>query len=568
MLLESSTQNRSRLIFFIILCLGLIPLAVPFIQPGHPLAHDREIPYMRTLSLDASLREGQFPPRWFPEFDGGYGSPYPSFYAMLFYWATMGIHAFGLPLGASLEVAAFLTIFLSAVFMFFFIRDLWGDLSGVFAAILYSYAPFHLVDAFVRGAYSELTAFVWFPLILHNLYKWLQSPNRRSFIFATLSISGLLLTHNLMSFVFLPMAFLIPILATGLKGMYRSRCIVGYGLIWAIGFMLTAFFWMPILFESQFVHLTDFLRYDYAGDFVPVRALLLPTQGYAMATEIGPVLILAIGLALALVLIYRRSFEHRRLYFVFFGMLSISLFMTTRYSKFVWDTIPILAYVQFPWRILAPASFMAAILAAPLPRLITHRLLSTIAVICLTLASMVVYRELITTPNSFASMELERLRTCEEVWGTQDYRPRWSNVPFWRGPKHPEITGSEPFLQPCEGRVTISDEERVVILNEHHGGTLWEIEYHSKGMTGLSIPQFYYPGWEASVGGEHIEIVPTADEGLIGVTLPEGNHILRVEFKETKIRKVSNVLSLLACVSLIAMYLSQGGGTITASKID
>jgi hypothetical protein len=356
------------------------------------------------------------------------------------------------------------------------------------------------------------------------------------------------------------MAFLIPILATGLKGMYRGRRIVGYGLIWAIGFMLTAFFWMPILFESQFVHLTEFLRYDYAGDFIPVRALVLPTQGYAMATEIGPVLIITIGLALALVLIYRRSLEHRRLYFVVFGMLSITLFMTTRYSTFIWDTIPMLAYVQFPWRFLAPASFLAAVLAAPLPRLVDRRLLSTIAVICLTLASIVVYRELINIPNSISSAELDRLRTCEEVWGTQDYRPRWSEVPFWRGSKPPDLTGSESFLQPCEGRVTLSDEERVVILNQQHTGGFWQLEYKSSGLAEMSIPQFYYPGWEASIDGEHVEVKPTLGEGLIGVSLTEGNNTLRLEYGETKVRMVSNVLSLLACVVLIARSLNTSGG--------
>ena len=119
--------------------------------------------------------EGQFPPRWFSEFDGGYGSPYPSFYGMLFYQVAALLDSCCVTLGQSVELTAFLTMAVSGLAMFVLARRLWGTPSGLLSAGLYVYAPYHLVDAFVRGAYSELAAFVWFPLIVLFMVLWAEA---------------------------------------------------------------------------------------------------------------------------------------------------------------------------------------------------------------------------------------------------------------------------------------------------------------------------------------------------------------------------------------------------------
>ena len=347
----------------------MIPLVIPLLDHGYPFAHDRSKPYAYVIAIEDALRDGQFPPRWFVEFDGGYGSPYPSFYAMLFYWIALLFHIMGIPVGAALECAIVVVLVSSGISMFLFVRTLWGDFPGVFAALVYVYAPYHLVDAFERGAYSELTAFVWFPLILHGSYQWMRSHKWRYFLLSVASIACLILTHNLTAFIFLPMAFLIPIITIEQKEVHRARIITGYVGIWVMGILITAFFWIPILFEGQYAQLSEFLQYNYAGDFVPARYLVLPLPANSMATQIGPVIILAIGLAFICILLRWETFPHRRLYLITLVFFMLALFMTTRFSESIWRIIPGLPYVQFPWRFLAPASFFGAILAGPLPLL-------------------------------------------------------------------------------------------------------------------------------------------------------------------------------------------------------
>jgi len=142
----------------VLLAVMLVPIALPYVQEGFQLGHDRHVPYLRVLALEDALASGQFPPRWFAQFDGGYGSPYPSFYGMLFYYLAAIFHVVGLSLGSAVELTAFLTMAGSGLAMFLLVGHLWGPAAGLLSAALYVYAPYLLVDAFVRGAYRELTS--------------------------------------------------------------------------------------------------------------------------------------------------------------------------------------------------------------------------------------------------------------------------------------------------------------------------------------------------------------------------------------------------------------------------
>ena len=93
----------------LLLAVMLVPIALPNLQQGFQLGHDLHVPYLRVLALEDALASGQIPPRWFPQFDGGYGSPYPSFYGMLLYYLAAMFHGVGLSLGSAVELTACLT---------------------------------------------------------------------------------------------------------------------------------------------------------------------------------------------------------------------------------------------------------------------------------------------------------------------------------------------------------------------------------------------------------------------------------------------------------------------------
>lgn len=132
----------------LVLAALLVPVARPYWQEGYQLGHDRHVPYLRVLALEQAMASGQIPPRRFPQFDGGYGSPYPSFYGMLFYYLAAMFHIVGLSLGSAVELTAFLTMAGSGLAMFLLVRHLWGPAAGLLSAALYVYAPYQLARAF------------------------------------------------------------------------------------------------------------------------------------------------------------------------------------------------------------------------------------------------------------------------------------------------------------------------------------------------------------------------------------------------------------------------------------
>jgi hypothetical protein len=115
-------------------------------------------------------------------------------------------------------------------------------------AALYMAAPYHLIDAYVRGALAEAASFVWLPLIALAIDR-LQT--RRGPALLALAYAGLILTH-------LPMAvlasvFLIPPLVLMSGPLSRPRlasAAAGIGL----GLMLAAPYLLPALTLRGAVH--------------------------------------------------------------------------------------------------------------------------------------------------------------------------------------------------------------------------------------------------------------------------------------------------------------------------
>ncbi len=551
---EAVQSMLRRALPWLVLALALVPLLVPYLQPGYQVAHDREVPYMRVMALRAALAEGQVPPRWFPDFDGGYGSPYPSFYGMLFYYPAAGLNALGVPVGAAVEITAFLTLACAAAAMFVLVRGLWGTRGGLLAAVLYSYAPYHLVNAFVRGAYSELTAFVWFPLILHALYRWVATAARRWLLVGALAIAGLLLTHNLMPMAFLPVAMLFPLLelrAWGAAARDRRLRLGGLVACGALGLLLTAFFWLPIVCERTFVRLDYFMYYDYRAWFTSLRGLLTVAQQHGLTTEAGVLLLGAAGLAAPLALWpFRARLGGYRP--TLCGALVVGLgylFMTIAASAPLWARVPPLAFMQFPWRLLAPATFFLCVAAGALPRLLGRPAVSWALVAALALGAFALYRPLIQIPVRSDLASLDRAAVRAEVWGTQDYRPASSATVFWRAPVPPSDAN---VLLPAQSEAPQVESGAVTALESARQGSAWRIAYTAPAGAALTVPQFYYPGWRAEVDGAPLAVEPAGTTGLIRLALPAGSHRVRLSFSETPLRRLADGLSL-AGAALLAL---------------
>ena len=200
----SSTRN---VLTWLGLLLALtIPAWAALLAPGYFFgAHDAHHSVFYLVEFDAAIRDGAWWPRWGTDHAMGYGYPFWVVYAPFAYYVAEAFHLLGLGFTAAVKGTFLLAFLLSAAGMFLLVRRWWGDAAGLIAGLLYTYAPYHLVNIYVRAALAEFWAMVWFPWILLAWERLLEKPgDRRRLALAALSLAALFISHTVAMLFFTP----------------------------------------------------------------------------------------------------------------------------------------------------------------------------------------------------------------------------------------------------------------------------------------------------------------------------------------------------------------------------
>lgn len=328
---------------------------------------------VRLYEMDKSLSTGQFPVRWVDGLGFGLGYPLFNFYPPLTYYLGEIFHL-GLNTGFidSIKLVWFVAFIGSGITMYFLSREFFGRSGGLVSSMFYIYAPYHAIDSYVRGAQAELFSFVWLPLILLFSYKAILENSYKWSIWTGVTLGLLMVTHNL---IFLPFFGLFTLWFGSMILIYGEKkrgiqYVLHYALQTLLAFGLTAFFWLPALAEKKFTLVDQLLIKNLASykiHFVCPEQLWNSLWGFGgsvagcidgMSFKIGKLHILAALAALVIALI-RRS----KILVVSFILFAFSVFMTTQYSNIIWDKIPQLWYLQFPWRFLEFAALFSSLSA-------------------------------------------------------------------------------------------------------------------------------------------------------------------------------------------------------------
>jgi len=138
------------------LVIGLSFLAwSPLLTPAYFFkAHDARHSIFYVVEFTQTLRDGYLWPRWSPDFAFGYGYPLFNIYAPLAIYAASLLHLMGLNITTAVKTIYALATIGGGLGMYAFTRRLFGGQSGLLAATIYTYAPFHFVDIYVRSAYA------------------------------------------------------------------------------------------------------------------------------------------------------------------------------------------------------------------------------------------------------------------------------------------------------------------------------------------------------------------------------------------------------------------------------
>jgi len=522
------------LLVVLFLCIAtLAPLSAPFFFKK---AHDATIGVYFLWQFDQSIRDGAIPPRWAMDWTFGYGYPLFVVIAPFSFAVAEAFHLLGLGLVDSLKAVYALAMLSSAVGMYLFARSLVGRGGAVVAALVYAYAPYHLVDLYVRADLAEFTAFAFFPFLLLTTHRLIHSPGGpQGRLIATMAIlvGGLILTHIGSAIAFLPILGLYATANTLRQGHIRRLLPAGGAL--AVGLLIAGTYLLPGMVEQQFIARENFTGgvFDYRQQFVYAFQLFSPLwdYGYAgpgpddrMPFQIGLVII-ACAAALAAVAWRKGNGEA----FFFLGILIGVAAMMLALSQPLWDAgRPVLGLLQFPWRLLGMATLAGAVttgyLAEYLATGVGQQAMSIMVMLAVVTSYTYAVPQYTDAEFSHAHMVRFQLQTGEllgdTIWVSE--RPRTS-------PLVPQYLAGQP-------RQRVAPHPQVQAETLREGGSSLDLRVSAAEDADVTIYVRYFPGWRAWLDGRPVDLQPTGPQGLIGLHIPAGDHTLSLRFTDTPVR--------------------------------
>lgn len=540
-----------KFFWYILILVFTIPAFWNLLRPGFfPMQDDLQA--FRVHQMGKCLSDFQIPCRWVPDAGYGYGYPQFNYYPPMPYYVGAVIHRVGIEYIDSVKILFIAGYLLSAITMFILVSELTTKWSGFVASVLYTYIPYKAVEVYVRGAMSEFWAQIFFPLIFYFIYKVVKTGKTVFIMLLGVSIALLATTHTLMTMIFAPIAILWALYWLHTE---RWNNFIKIALGGVLGFGLSAFFLLPVLFEKKFAHVDSMLSgyFDYRQHFVSLYKIFLSREwGYGSSGFPNELLNLSVGIVqwvvgiltvVLAVINYRKNFKLSLLVFLLFILSLITLFMMHMKSSFIWAQLPFLWYLQFPWRFLAVSIFLLCLLSGLF--IYFSGKLKYIFGTILIISSIVLNIGFFVPKDWFYITDKEKF--SGESWQKQmtisifDYLPIYAKLPpINEAPLIPEI---------MDGKATIIDYKKG---SDFQYGTINVTEEAV-----VRLPLFDFPGMQVKVNGEIISHYNNDCRGhdfcygLITFKLSVGEHKVEVELKDTLVRTIGNITSLVSIIIII-----------------
>ncbi len=462
-------------------------------------------------------------------------------------------------------------------------------LAAVAAALLYVYAPYHLLDVYVRGALNESLLFLWLPwlfLAFDNLLLQGTAPGwQRRLALAMLLLAATWLTHSFAVLAVTPLVMIFVLFRlvwlwarerksdehAGRALLQRTALAAAAGVG---GLLLSAVFLVPLLAEQRFLDQQVFTSntYDFRNHFVQWGQYFSPFWGYGysddplgandgMGFQIGA---LALILAAAGLFALRKAPQRALMIFLAAASLGVMVVMAP-VSKPLWEAISTLSVIQFPWRLLLLASFTVCALAGlSLAQLLAMRpphedgsgmlvfallaIVGTAAYADPALQSVEPWRE---DGRAVYRFEVEHpdMITYTE-WTTQPFKTSPMSADY-ASPDYVEDHGRTESLT----RFTILDGEGSVLRQESAGSRFTgQLNMQTPGVVRANL--MYFPGWQGTIDGAPVALRVSSPEGVVELDVPAGAHTVELRMGATPARTLGTIISwtMLAIVAGLLLW--------------
>jgi 6-pyruvoyl-tetrahydropterin synthase-like protein len=552
----ATRPRESRLAGWLSVALAWLAAASFPLLHGFPRGTDWSLELVRLAEWRQALVEGQVPPAWAPDLYGGFGSPVFLFYPPLAKALEAGLSML-LPSLQAAAVAASLAALLAAALGAAAMGSAALEDAGTagaprIAALVLVLQPYVLADLLVRNAQAELLALALLPLALAGLLRADRKP-RQAALWLALAVALVTLTHPLTALM------LMVILLAG--GAFLLRRPAGWAALAAgmgLGLLLSAWSWLPALVLGSWIRQGELLkdRLDFHRNFLPPSQLAGHGHPFS-AGWLAPVALLCL---LGALLTGRLSGSRRRAALAVLAGGAALLALQLPASRPVWEIVPWMPLLQFPWRLMGPLAVLSALAAALAFRAFTgslspraRRMLEAGVLVLALLDALPVFQAARPLPREVRDVLDQNLTPAAvRAFGHRgtvfdEYLPVDADPALWRA-GYPG-----PVLAVPAG-------VRYQVLRD--AGTSAEVDVESPAATGVLFARWFFPGWTATVDGAEVGAAQ-GPGGVLAVPIPAGRHRVAVRYRQPEIRRAAGWLALLGLTGCVWLALKgrRGGRT-------
>src|SRR3989344_1661049 len=410
---------------------------------------------------------------------------------------------------------------LSGIFAYLLFLEISSHPAALAGAIIYSYLPYRFGDLYMRGAFGESVSFAFIPLVFYGVHRVFKNGKYGLIIFS-LGIFSLITTHTVVFVMILPILLLYTILLLRSDKSHFFRLLLGF----ILGICLSSVQLIPAIFEKHYLKFDTSIAGYYKDFFTSIYQILrIPKMGLDLGSyfQIGLVSTLLLGGGV----IY--FFNKNKFVLLFLVFNIISIFMNTSFSLPLWNIIPGINYIIYPYRFFIISILATAFLAVYFIDFFKSKIYLAIILILLTLYTNRHFY--LNNPPWFEIEPTITLTTLEEA------NTIWTN--------------ENTFIN----RPLISSNEKFNILNEKISSYSITFATITEKNTNILIRKMYFPGWQAKINGINSPI--DIKDGLISIEVPSGNNHVEVYFSESPLRKTANLITVLSFAILIFIFVKR-----------
>lgn len=546
---------KNKIKDYLIILFFAIIISIPMLNKNFNIYVDDGVQHIaRLMGTAQSIEEGQIIPVIMSNFCNGFGYSWNIFYSPITAYIPLIFSIFTNSFELMLKLFIILVSFLSGISIYEFVKKISNNrYAGLLSSAIYIFAPYRLTDMYIRIAISELTSFIFIPIVFQGMYNILNSEekNFKKSLILTLGATGLILTHIVIAMY--TAIFCTIYLILNIKKLKDRKILKLLIINILLIVVLTSFYTFPLLehkfntnyevFENGRMERTEVLIY-YKVNFLE----LIYSGKNTMNFEIG--LISIIGLVLTILAYKKVENDTKKIYW--FSLITGVLCVIMSLNFFPFEKLPaILKMIQFTFRLLEFSSFFFAVIAGINYCLVIKNFNIKDVIVLGTISFLLI------VPN-YTKLDFEKQWSEEKLWPSVAVTEKTGRV--HAGCASFEYLPSKAFdnleyIKNRKNNVYIIS-GNAIISNEQKQGTNMTFNVSNvEENTVIELPYIYYLGYNIKITNNYGEIIKAnvfeSNNGFVAFNLPMDSSNVVVKYTGTLIMKITYIVSFITFIGLI-----------------